>query len=206
MKKTTAELALEALKKCIEELGEEHDGVDFESECTACHTSRQAREAIAALDADLAQAVEPLARADALGFALLEHLGPAALTGGTMSVHDAFVLGWNAAPQAAPVNAELLEAVEILDNMIASVARCGPYSKESTLLFLSQARLCLNSFPSPQEAAAPEPVNEMLLAELQNIANANPKNWDAPYNDSASFQAWAQSRARAAIEKVGGAT
>ena len=48
--------------------------------------------------------------ADALGFALMEHLGPAALTGGTMSIHDAFVLGWNAAPQAAAINAELLEA------------------------------------------------------------------------------------------------
>ena len=41
-----------------------------------------------------------------------------------------------------------------------------------------------------------------LLEELKNIAKANPKNWDAPLNDTASFQQWAQSRARAAIEKV----
>lgn len=46
-------------------------------------------------------------------------------------------------------------------------------------------------------AAAPD-----LLAELKNIANANPKNWDAPFNDTASFQEWAQSRARAAIAKA----
>ena len=53
-------------------------------------------------------------KADALGFALMEHLGPAALTGGTMSVHDAFVLGWNAAPQAAAINAEFLEALTLM--------------------------------------------------------------------------------------------
>ena len=46
-------------------------------------------------------------------------------------------------------------------------------------------------------AAAPD-----LLAELQNIANANPLNWDAPCNDFATFYAWAQSRARAAIAKA----
>jgi len=46
-------------------------------------------------------------------------------------------------------------------------------------------------------AAAPD-----LLAELQNIANANPLNWDAPHNDFATFHAWAQSRARAAIAKA----
>lgn len=41
-----------------------------------------------------------------------------------------------------------------------------------------------------------------LLAELQTIANADPLNWDAPDNNHATFHAWAQSRARAAIAKV----
>ena len=36
--------------------------------------------------------------------------------------------------------------------------------------------------------------NELLAAELKNIADANPKNWDAPYNDTATFQEWAQAR------------
>lgn len=43
-----------------------------------------------------------------------------------------------------------------------------------------------------------------LLETLNGIASANPKNWDAPLNDTASFQQWAQSRARAAIQKLEG--
>lgn len=46
-------------------------------------------------------------------------------------------------------------------------------------------------------AAAPE-----LLAELQNIANANPRTWPEDVRDQ--FQQWAQSRARAAIAKATG--
>lgn len=46
-------------------------------------------------------------------------------------------------------------------------------------------------------AAAPD-----LLAELQNIANANPREWDEETRDQ--FQQWAQSRARFAIAKVEG--
>ena len=46
--------------------------------------------------------------------------------------------------------------------------------------------------------------NVELFQELKNIAEANPLNWDAPMNDTASFRAWAQNRARAAIEKHGG--
>ena len=42
-----------------------------------------------------------------------------------------------------------------------------------------------------------------LRAELLNIANANPLNWDAPENDTASFREWAQSRARTAAMKEG---
>lgn len=44
-------------------------------------------------------------------------------------------------------------------------------------------------------AAAPD-----LLQELQNIANAKPSTWDEEMRDQ--FQAWAQSRARAAIAKA----
>jgi hypothetical protein len=46
-------------------------------------------------------------------------------------------------------------------------------------------------------AAAPD-----LLAELQNIANANPREWDEEVRDQ--FQQWAQNRARAAIAKATG--
>ena len=41
-----------------------------------------------------------------------------------------------------------------------------------------------------------------LLAELQNIANADPSKWDEETRDQ--FQQWAQSRARAAIAKATG--
>jgi hypothetical protein len=46
-------------------------------------------------------------------------------------------------------------------------------------------------------AAAPE-----LLAELKNIANANPSTWDADLRDQ--FRPWAQNRARAAVAKAEG--
>ena len=46
-------------------------------------------------------------------------------------------------------------------------------------------------------ASAPE-----LLAELQNIANADPRNWNEEMRDQ--FQQWAQNRARAAIAKAEG--
>jgi hypothetical protein len=39
-----------------------------------------------------------------------------------------------------------------------------------------------------------------LLAELRNIATANPRHWDEETRDQ--FQEWAQNRARAAIAKV----
>jgi hypothetical protein len=44
--------------------------------------------------------------------------------------------------------------------------------------------------------------NAELLAELQNIANANPRKWDEEVRDQ--FQQWAQNRARAAIAKATG--
>ena len=45
--------------------------------------------------------------------------------------------------------------------------------------------------------------HNVLFDTLKNIADANPRNWDAPCNDTASFYAWAQSRARAAIAAQG---
>ena len=39
------------------------------------------------------------------------------------------------------------EAAEILDNLIDSIRMHGNYSEESTLVFLSHARQCLNSLP-----------------------------------------------------------
>jgi hypothetical protein len=64
----------------------------------------------------------------------------------------------------------------------------------------------LANFPDNQVKAYEnlEAQRNELLKELESIANANPKNWDAPFNDTASFQAWAQSRASAAIAKVKG--
>ena len=47
-------------------------------------------------------------------------------------------------------------------------------------------------------------LNQALLAELQNIANANPRTWHEDVRDQ--FQQWAQSRARAAIAKATGET
>lgn len=48
-------------------------------------------------------------------------------------------------------------------------------------------------------AAAPR-----LLAELENIATADPYKWDAEVRDQ--FREWAQNRARAAIAAATGAT
>ena len=62
------------------------------------------------------------------------------------------------------------------------------------------------SFPDDQAAAAElrrlHELNQALLAELQNIANANPRTWHEDVRDQ--FQQWAQSRARAAIAKATG--
>ena len=41
-----------------------------------------------------------------------------------------------------------------------------------------------------------------LLAELQNIANSNPRTWHEETRDQ--FQQWAQNRARTAIAKATG--
>lgn len=40
---------------------------------------------------------------------------------------------------------EAKEGVEILDNLIDSVTKHGNYSKDATLLFLSQARKCFKA-------------------------------------------------------------
>lgn len=40
---------------------------------------------------------------------------------------------------------EAAEGIEILDKLIDSVTKHGNYSKDATLLFLSQARQCFNA-------------------------------------------------------------
>ena len=60
------------------------------------------------------------------------------------------------------------------------------------------------SFPddiaAAEELRRQHELNQALLAELQNIANANPRTWHEDVRDQ--FQQWAQSRARAAIAKA----
>ena len=43
-------------------------------------------------------------------------------------------------------------------------------------------------------------VNADLIAELQRIADANPRTWDAEMRDQ--FMPWAQNRARSAIARA----
>ena len=63
----------------------------------------------------------------------------------------------------------------------------------------------LDNFPATRPAADrtvknPQRLVDMLLQELRNIAQANPRFWDNP----SDFQGWAQSRARHAISQVEG--
>ena len=88
---------------------------------------------------------------------------------------------WRVAPASLYVGSD----INVDAGANGYIAMCG---KLGDLTAEANARLI---------AAAPD-----LLAELQNIANANPLNWDAPHNDFATFHAWAQSRARAAIAKA----
>ena len=54
---------------------------------------------------------------------------------------------------------------------------------------------------SPEQFKAATAERDAYKAELENIANANPRKWDAPCNNAETFLLWAQSRARAAIAK-----
>ena len=78
--------------------------------------------------------------------------------------------------------------------------------KQPETLRLAEHLERFRSFPDDQAAAAElrrlHEVNQALLAELQNIANANPITWHEDVRDQ--FQQWAQSRARAAIAKATG--
>ena len=69
-------------------------------------------------------------------------------------------------------------------------AVCGVWCPDGNAEQADRARLL---------AAAPE-----LLAELENIANANWRTWDEDYRTAGDFVAWAQSRARYAIAKTKG--
>ena len=56
-----------------------------------------------------------------LGFAIMKHLGPAALTGGKMSPLEAFQLGWKARKDMiAPIQAEPVGEVEDAEDSIVT--------------------------------------------------------------------------------------
>ena len=127
----TKQLALDALKKCLDEFGPEHDGTDFESECTECWTAKQAREAVAALEADIAQAVEPVAWISQESLRRLREGGNDSK--GTVPVHASRTYVSKAAlfttPLEPAVNAELLEALkrckfDSLNMSLADMAFC----------------------------------------------------------------------------------
>ena len=79
-----------------------------------------------------------------------------------------------------------------------------PQQQPLALKLASWLEADARSFQTKQDAAAElrrlHAANAYLLAELQNIANANTRDWDDP----SDFKAWAQSRARAAIAKATG--
>ena len=62
---------------------------------------------------------------------------------------------------------------------------------------IDTATAALLSLPVPQQT---EQQRDELLAELKNIANANPSTWEPDVRDQ--FRPWAQNRARYAIAKV----
>lgn len=105
---------------------------------------------------------------------------------------------------AEALQADLTEVVEPVGKVVSSGPANLPIFQWLSADHSFRVPIGSMLYAAPQEAAAPASVNADLLDELRNIANANPKNWDAPLNNSASFQEWAQSRARAAIAKVGG--
>lgn len=45
-------------------------------------------------------------------------------------------------------------------------------------------------------------INKELLAELSNIANADYRQWDSPYNNAEQFVLWAKSRTRFALQNA----
>jgi hypothetical protein len=120
------------------------------------------------------------------------------------------------------INLTREEAQQVLDALMGGSKVIGTYEHEGAIETL-RARL---SEPEPEtdvelinrgcryttELTQPEPepvanarliaAAPNLLAELQNIANANPREWDAEVRDQ--FQQWAQNRARAAIAKATG--
>jgi hypothetical protein len=64
---------------------------------------------------------------DRLSLAVIEHLGPATLAGGKMSVLDAFTLGWQAAKCDAPTQAPQEFDAEFLSKRLARVAKLVGY-------------------------------------------------------------------------------
>ena len=83
---------------------------------------------------------------------------------------------------------QIKERIAYLQTRVLAV--CGIWYLDENAEQADRARLL---------AAAPE-----LLAELENIANANWRTWDEDYRTAGDFVAWAQSRARYAIAKTKG--
>jgi hypothetical protein len=75
----------------------------------------------------------------------------------------------------------------------------GPASKDGTWVLAARGPIAHRAAVSHANArliaAAPD-----LLAELQNIANADPSKWEPDVREQ--FREWAQNRARAAIRKA----
>lgn len=63
------------------------------------------------------------------------------------------------------------EALEILDNLIASIEKHGNYSKESTLAFLAQLRQCIDA-PAARDTPSQDAVDAAKLTDLQQAALA----------------------------------
>lgn len=120
-------MALDALKKCLDEFSPEHDGTDFESECTECWAAKQAREAIAALEADIAHAGEPVACAWAVrrndGGLQLFFVEESARRESECGMWRNPVIPLFTTPPEPAVNAELLEALQLLHDDIDEYQR-----------------------------------------------------------------------------------
>jgi hypothetical protein len=102
----------------------------------------------------------------------------------------------------AALEADIAQAVEPVDAPPCWYCDFGKYG-QITMRRDEADTAAANGAKVTRYTTPPEPaVNAELLDELRVIADANPMNWDAPYNDTATFQAWAQNRARAAIAKA----
>ncbi len=151
---------------------------------------------------------EAIPEADALGFAVMEHLGPASLTGGTMSILQAFALGWRArdAHTAAALAAsnELAERLKLEAKIHAGEARGANH----TIAEIYQ--LCTGATGEPGNWNGAEPVRAALAAKDAEIARLrdaleliilwNRDHANDQYGDPDKAESWACIKAaRAAL-------